>query len=244
MRSDLVDPVEFDGWGESFSDIAPRYEELAFSTGATDVLGERELQAVRDALEVSTCGLVLDIGAGSGRVTRSLLAAGGHVVAIDASGEMLRELARASAGVPCTMARFGEPLPFESESFDAVVALRVLKYVEDPQRALDEVARVLRPSGRAVIEWTNGRSLARLGYRGAPIRFLDRTTLARVGRRAGLRVVGTAPGSRLPHPLWRAARGRGSRATLLRVEAGLAALASALPGPGGARSVITTFSKD
>ena len=244
MPSDLVDAVEFRGWGESFGDVAPRYEELAFSSGATDLLGTRELDAVRAVLSVVPDALVLDVGAGSGRVTRSLLSGGHRVVAVDASGAMLRELTRSTAGTPCAVARFGDPLPFGDATFDAVVALRVLKYVEDPERALAEVARLLRPGGRAVIEWTNRRSVARLGYRGAPIRFLDRAELDRVGAQVGLRRLATAAGSRLPHALWRAARTDRRRATLLGAEAGLAALTRPFPGPGGARSAITSFAKD
>ncbi|MGH3032369.1 MAG: class I SAM-dependent methyltransferase [Gaiellaceae bacterium] len=41
-----------------------------------------------------------------------------------------------------------EQLPFENESFDTVVATLVLGSVEDPARALGEIARVLNPGGR------------------------------------------------------------------------------------------------
>jgi SAM-dependent methyltransferase len=244
VSPEVVDPARFEGWGGSFGDVAPHYEELAFSAGATGVLGERELDAVHAALAPLRGGLVLDVGAGSGRVSRALKAGGRSVVALDASSAMLRELARSAGATPRVVSRFGDRLPFNDGAFDAVVALRVLKYVAAPDRAIDEVARVLRPGGRAVLEWTNRRSVARVGYRGAPICFLDRTELRRLGRRAGLEVVATAPGSRLPHPVWRAARGRASKATLLGVEAGLATLLRPLPDPCGARSVITTFVKD
>jgi SAM-dependent methyltransferase len=44
-----------------------------------------------------------------------------------------------------------ESLPFEDESFDAVICTEVLEHARDPSRALAEVRRVLRPGGRAFV---------------------------------------------------------------------------------------------
>ena len=50
-------------------------------------------------------------------------------------------------------------LPFDDESFDAVYSFKVLAHVEEIERAMCEVSRVLRPGGRAALEFYNRRSL-------------------------------------------------------------------------------------
>ena len=96
----------------------------------------------------------LEVGCGEGelaqRVQREL---GSEVVAIDQSERMV-ELTRAR-GVD---ARVGDvqALPFDDEEFDCAAAAWMLYHVPDVDRALGELARVLRPQGRLVVV-TNGR---------------------------------------------------------------------------------------
>ena len=85
---------------------------------------------------------VLEIGCGTGRLTRQLDAR--HVVGIDISVAMLR-LAQASY-LSCALAD-GGALPFAAASFDAVVVSNGVWRYLDWSRAFAEVARVLRPRG-------------------------------------------------------------------------------------------------
>jgi SAM-dependent methyltransferase len=234
-------PNRFDDWGASFGAIAPQYESLAFARGSTDRLGEAELAAMHLGLGGEPAGRVLDIGAGSGRVSRSLVEAGWSVTSMDASPEMLAVLARNVPDTTRVCGALGRPLPFADDRFDAVVALRVLKYVPQPEVALREIARVLRSNGRAVLEWTNRRSLARLGYRGAPIRFLARGEIERLAVDAGLHAVRCTAGSRLPHRVWQVASGPLATGALAGAERALALAATPFGSTAGARSVITTF---
>jgi len=94
-------------------------------------------------------GSLLEVSVGSGRLLARLAERGWDVAGVDAAPRML-ELARGRApGVRLEAAR-AEELPFEDESFDAVVAVGVLEY-GDLEAALRELARVLRPGGRAVV---------------------------------------------------------------------------------------------
>ncbi|MDP9332787.1 MAG: methyltransferase domain-containing protein [Actinomycetota bacterium] len=88
----------------------------------------------------------------------------GSVVAFDLSRDALTELRRSSIAIPLETAVWavqGEAtcLPFESQSFDAVVARSVLIYVDDKRTAATEIYRVLRPGGRvSVFEPINAAS--------------------------------------------------------------------------------------
>jgi SAM-dependent methyltransferase len=98
----------------------------------------------------------LDVGCGSGAVTRTLarrVMPGGRAVGVDTSPALLkiaRELA-SEAGLGAII-EFKEgdcrALPFPDASFDAVVAATTLSHVPDAGRALREMVRVTRPGGR------------------------------------------------------------------------------------------------
>jgi SAM-dependent methyltransferase len=103
---------------------------------------------------------VLDLGAGTGKLTTRLVERGLDVVAVDPISEML-ELLRAS--LPETRALLGtaEEIPLEDNSVDAVLVAQAWHWV-DPERAIPEIARVLRPGGRLGLVW-NTRD-ERLGW--------------------------------------------------------------------------------
>lgn len=102
---------------------------------------------------------VLDVGCGSGAVTRTLalrVATGGRAVGLDASGALLnvaRELANTAGLGAIVEFKEGDcrALPFPDASFDAVVAATALSHVPDAGRALREMVRVTRPGGRVGI---------------------------------------------------------------------------------------------
>jgi ubiquinone/menaquinone biosynthesis C-methylase UbiE len=117
---------------------------------------------------------VLDLGAGTGKLTAALLAAGHRVTALEPLEEMRAVLA---ANLPEATAIGGraEELPCPDEGFDAVVAGSAFHWF-DREPALVEVARVLRPPGifgllgnryDTSVDWQ--RRLRKLGNRTAPI---------------------------------------------------------------------------
>ncbi|OIN78168.1 class I SAM-dependent methyltransferase [Mycobacterium malmoense] len=103
---------------------------------------------------------VLDLGAGTGKLTTRLVERGLDVVAVDPIPDML-EVLRTS--LPETRALLGtaEGIPLEDNSVDAVLVAQAWHWV-DPERAIPEVARVLRPGGRLGLVW-NTRD-ERLGW--------------------------------------------------------------------------------
>lgn len=99
---------------------------------------------------------VLDVGCGSGAVTRAmarLVAPDGRATGLDASPALLafaRQYAEEEAPGQSIDFREGDcrSLPFPDASFDAVLAATVLSHVPDAERALAEMVRVTRPGGR------------------------------------------------------------------------------------------------
>jgi demethylmenaquinone methyltransferase / 2-methoxy-6-polyprenyl-1,4-benzoquinol methylase len=96
---------------------------------------------------------VLDVACGTAGVTLQLAErTTARIVGVDLTEGMLREGARrvALAGrdtrVQLVLGR-GQQLPFADGAFDAVTFTYLLRYVEDPQAALDEMARVVAPGG-------------------------------------------------------------------------------------------------
>jgi SAM-dependent methyltransferase len=113
-----------------------------------------------EVLRQVTPARVLEVGPGQGelseRMARDL---GAAVVAVDQSQRMV-ELTR-SRGIEAIVGDVQE-LPFEDGSFDAAVAAWMLYHVPDVDRAIAELARVLRPGGRLVAVTNSAWNLAEL----------------------------------------------------------------------------------
>jgi SAM-dependent methyltransferase len=100
---------------------------------------------------------VLDIGSGTGEHARLLAEAvgpDGEAVGVDPNPGMRTEAARRAP-----RARFVDgtvyDLPFPDASLDAVTCERVFQHLDQPEKATAEIARVLRPGGRAVVTDTD-----------------------------------------------------------------------------------------
>ncbi|MEV6343755.1 class I SAM-dependent methyltransferase [Actinoplanes sp. NPDC051851] len=102
-------------------------------------------------LPAATSARVLDLGAGTGKLTRQIRGRGYDVVAVDPSEGMLGELRKAVPDVPAHLGT-AEDIPLPDASVDVVLVAQAWHWV-DPERALPEVARVLAPGGRLGLIW-------------------------------------------------------------------------------------------
>jgi SAM-dependent methyltransferase len=108
---------------------------------------ERRLAMIRRWGQVSGAH-ILEAGCGVGQYAAHLLEDSPHVYAFDI------ELERAQVAhqrVPCVHVAAAERLPYPANTFDLILSHEVLEHVRDDRAALAEMARVLRPGGRAVI---------------------------------------------------------------------------------------------
>jgi SAM-dependent methyltransferase len=99
---------------------------------------------------------VVDVGAGTGKLTRLLPKTGARVVAVEPLPEMRAKLVEVVAGVEA-LDGTAEELPLPDESADVIVAAQAFHWFDfDP--AFPELHRVLRPEGHLVLLW-NSRDL-------------------------------------------------------------------------------------
>ncbi len=94
---------------------------------------------------------VLDLGAGTGRLTEAFRTAGHEVVAVDPAVEMLDELSARHPEVR-TAVGSAESIPLQDNAVEAVVAGQAAHWFDLPKAAV-EIARVLRPGGRLGLIW-------------------------------------------------------------------------------------------
>ncbi len=101
----------------------------------------------------SEAATVLELGAGTGKLTRTLVELGHDVHATDPDAEMLAVLRRHLPDVP-TSESGAEEIPLPDRSVDVVVVAQAFHWF-DHERALPEIARVLRPGGHLALVWNN-----------------------------------------------------------------------------------------
>ena len=96
---------------------------------------------------------VADLGAGTGKLTRALVATGARVIAVEPGDAMLAELRRVLPGVEAVRGA-AEAIPLADESVDAVTAGSAFHWFRH-EEALPELHRVLRPGGALGVLWNS-----------------------------------------------------------------------------------------
>jgi ubiquinone/menaquinone biosynthesis C-methylase UbiE len=156
-----------------YAEHADSYHELV---SAEDAAGE--LPRALSALGPLAGKSALDVGAGTGRVTRLLAEAGANVTAIEQSPAMLAVAQRELAERATLVLGDARELPFDRASFDFAVAGWVFGHFrhwneagwrDDVSRAIGEMRRVVRPGGTAVVIETLGTGAEQPGPPNAPL---------------------------------------------------------------------------
>jgi len=166
-----------------FEGLPARYDR----TGAVMSFGQdpRWRAAMVKAVDPQPGQRILDVATGTGMVAQALARRGAVVTALDQSEAMLGVArSRQLKGVTFVQGE-AERLPFEDASFDALTFTYLLRYVDDPQATLCELARVIAPGGRI--------GMVEFGVPGDPAL----RQLWRAHTRAGLPLIG-----RVISPAW------------------------------------------
>jgi SAM-dependent methyltransferase len=148
-------------------DHAPDPALLIANMDAADsnVAVERLRAWAANALDLRAGSRLLEVGCGTGTAAMALsnrVSNSGHVRGIDASALMIEEATRRAAGRANIIFEVGDAtaLGFADESFDAYRSERTLQWLAEPDRAISEAVRVVRPGGRIVVVDTDWGTLA------------------------------------------------------------------------------------
>jgi SAM-dependent methyltransferase len=133
-------------------DVAAR----GFAAGAVYERGRPDYPAEAVACLAERAGIVagarvVDVGAGTGKLARRLVATGARLVAVEPVAGMRATCHQVLPAVP-VLGAAAEALPFRDGTLDAVVVGTAFHWF-DSQRALREIHRVLRPGGRMGLVW-------------------------------------------------------------------------------------------
>lgn len=131
-----------------FNTIAPEWDLLKLT-----ILGDFDLNAAI-CKTMGRCGIVADLGCGTGDLLLRLKESAGRAIGVDSSARMLDEARkRFSEGAGAVELRLGEleHLPLSDGEADGAVLSMALHHIDDPPSAVGEVARILKPGGRLII---------------------------------------------------------------------------------------------
>lgn len=133
---------------QALEQTAESYEELFVPT-----LFEGWARRVADMAELRPGQAVLDVACGTGILARTVaerVRPGGTVAGADINPGMLGVARRQAPGIDWRQGA-AEALPFKDESFDAVVSQFGMMFFSDPEAALEDMMRVLKPGGRLAV---------------------------------------------------------------------------------------------
>jgi ubiquinone/menaquinone biosynthesis C-methylase UbiE len=156
-----------------WSDSATRYDKVVVEGMACE-FENKGWQAVFTEVIGTEKLSILDVGTGPGVVAFQLTQLGHNVTGVDFSDEMLK-VARKNADLFGLNVKFqkgeADDLPFQDGTFDVVVSKYVLWTIPDPDKALKEWYRVVKPGGKVVYvdgNWTTDleRSWIRRRWKG------------------------------------------------------------------------------
>jgi ubiquinone/menaquinone biosynthesis C-methylase UbiE len=143
---------------ELFDDWPDRYDRW-FVTPIGRLVKEYESELILELLKPGEGEIILDAGCGTGIFTRDILSFGSRVVGLDISMPMLMRAGEKTTGYPFYMVA-GDmlKLPFPDSTFDKVVSVTAIEFIEDAVGCVRELFRVARGGGCIVVATLNSLS--------------------------------------------------------------------------------------
>lgn len=133
--------AEFDRIADVYDDTRP-------------ALDETELRIIEDALRAHVCHSVLEVGVGTGRVSKPLAEDSFDMVGVDLSARMISRAKQ--KGLQKLVIADACSLPFMDDTFDAAILAHVVHLLPDPVIALAEIGRVVKRNVVAIVRRPSG----------------------------------------------------------------------------------------
>lgn len=141
-------PQLFDEWPEAYDQW--------FTTSTGSLVKKFEVELILDLLQPKPGEVILDAGCGTGVFTLDILSNGSHVVGLDISRPMLTRAGKKLKGFPFerVLANMSN-LPFPENTFDKVVSVTAIEFIQNAKGAVKELFRVTKRRGRIVLATLN-----------------------------------------------------------------------------------------
>ena len=146
---------------ESYDKEAAQYDALRYESGEGRFFSNLEITILKSWLSLAPGKRILDIPAGTGRLSVALSHSGATLVGADISRNMLVQADRKAGKENRANAHFvqgsGVQLPFADNTFDAVISFKFFHLVPNDRKRdfILEMARVLKPGGLLIAEFNS-----------------------------------------------------------------------------------------
>jgi len=131
------------------------------------MIEEIEFSALSDVISENGPCKILEMGCGTGIFLERIIEPHLSIFGLDISGDMLEKAADKSILISTNLIKADATrVPLKSHVFDLVFSFKVLPHIEELERALNEIERLLKDDGIAVLEFYNRFSFKKLFNRG------------------------------------------------------------------------------
>ncbi|MFC1786443.1 flippase-like domain-containing protein [Halobacteriota archaeon] len=161
LKGFFISEITGTGLRERYEEVQGDIDEIAYNS---DILIQRHWQRrrIKNLFENTKIGqneLILDMGCGSGVISRKCTEFGGKVVGFDLSRPgVLYARSRGNEKTNFIVAD-AQNLPFKPHTFDVAILGNIIEHVPEPERMIAEVSGILKPGGRVSITMPNSNSL-------------------------------------------------------------------------------------
>lgn len=130
-----------------FDLVAPIYEKIHFGA-------QKTFDKIKSIVIFEQTDKVIDLGGGTGRITKFLTNKVKKITIIDASKSMLKQCERRHPQLSCIQAE-AQKLPFADESIDKIIIIDAFHHFQNQQQVVKEIKRALTKNGKVILEEFN-----------------------------------------------------------------------------------------
>lgn len=134
------------------------YENVRFRTIAGTYCDKVHKEIILNATESWQNKIILDLCCGTGRFSRDIANAGGQVISVDFSREMLKKTEITSktknfAGVICPIQGAAQNIMIKTNSLDGCICVTAIQLIKEYDLVIKEISRILKPNGFIVMDF-------------------------------------------------------------------------------------------